>query len=106
MRELENLVVQAILFSSSDTLRPQDLKQTKGPANNTGSAHLPDLCAMDYKPAKEKMLQEFNRRYIGTLLRDTGGNVTRAAQLCGMERQALQQVMRRYGISAKDFRHP
>jgi transcriptional regulator of acetoin/glycerol metabolism len=32
------------------------------------------------------------------------GNVTQAAKTCGLERQALQQIMRRYGISADDFR--
>ncbi len=50
------------------------------------------------------MLREFNRSYIGALLTETGGNVTRAAGMCGMERQALQQLMRRYGISANEFR--
>jgi predicted HTH domain antitoxin len=31
--------------------------------------------------------------------------VTRAAKICGLERQALQQVMRRYGIKADPFRN-
>jgi transcriptional regulator with GAF, ATPase, and Fis domain len=30
--------------------------------------------------------------------------VTQAAKLCGLERQVLQQIMRRYGIKAEDFR--
>jgi transcriptional regulator of acetoin/glycerol metabolism len=32
------------------------------------------------------------------------GNVTQAAKACGLERQALQQIMRRYGITADPYR--
>jgi len=104
VRELENLIVQSILFSPSDTVRPEDVRQKRtlrepgSRAENGADTDLP------YKTAKEKLLKEFNQSYIGALLTRTGGNVTRAAKLCGMERQALQQVMRRYGISAEDFR--
>ena len=30
--------------------------------------------------------------------------VTQAARDCGLERQALQQIMRRYGLTADPFR--
>lgn len=53
---------------------------------------------------KEAVLQQLNREYIGRLLSEAGGNVTRAAAKCGLERQRLQQVMRRYGINADDYR--
>ncbi|MBU1713342.1 MAG: sigma-54-dependent Fis family transcriptional regulator, partial [Proteobacteria bacterium] len=46
----------------------------------------------------------FNKNYISSLLSANRGNVTQAAKLCGLERQALQQIMRRYGIRAEDFR--
>ena len=60
---------------------------------------------LPYKEAKEQTLQSFNTNYINNLLTGSKGNVTRAAKLCGLERQALQQVMRRYGIKADPFRN-
>jgi DNA-binding NtrC family response regulator len=42
--------------------------------------------------------------YISFLLQANSGNVTRAARQCGLERQALQQIMRRYEIKADTFR--
>jgi transcriptional regulator of acetoin/glycerol metabolism len=39
-------------------------------------------------------------------LKKTGGNVTRAARECDLERQSLQQIMRRYNIRAGGFRKP
>ena len=45
-----------------------------------------------------------NPAFIGNLLKAHRGNVTQAAKSCGLERQALQQIMRRYGIKAAKFR--
>ncbi len=104
VRELENVIVQSLLFSSSEKVRPEDLALEKTGGKSTGSAGHADVQELPYKAAKEKVLREFNSGYIGSVLKKTGGNVTRAARMCGMERQALQQVMRRYGISAEDFR--
>jgi DNA-binding NtrC family response regulator len=59
---------------------------------------------LQYKDAKEQTLNLFNKNYISNLLSVSRGNVTQAAKFCGLERQALQQIMRRYGISAEDFR--
>jgi hypothetical protein len=39
-------------------------------------------------------LQHFNQACIGHMLTINSGNVTQAAHACGMERQALQQIMR------------
>jgi transcriptional regulator with GAF, ATPase, and Fis domain len=50
------------------------------------------------------MLWRFHREYLGQLLQRNNGNVTRSARECGLERQALQQIMRRYGMKSKDFR--
>jgi DNA-binding NtrC family response regulator len=58
----------------------------------------------DYKTAKEEMLKAFNSDYIGELLTRFSGNVTQAAKHCGLERQSLQQIMRRYGIKGDRFR--
>jgi DNA-binding NtrC family response regulator len=67
---------------------------------------LEELSSQDlqYKDAKEQTLNLFNKNYINSLLSANNGNVTQAAKICGLERQALQQIMRRYGISAEDFR--
>ena len=103
VREMENLIMQGILFSSGNEIRPQDVglsKETRTPCLVDGSFQ--DL---PYKEAKEQTLQSFNTNYINNLLTASKGNVTRAAKICGLERQALQQVMRRYGIRADPFRN-
>jgi DNA-binding NtrC family response regulator len=102
VRELENLIIQGILFSSGDQIRPSDLGLETG--REAVAAWDPALNGLPYKQAKEKTLQHFNRAYIGHLLSSSNGNVTQAARAGGMERQALQQIMRRFGIDAEKYR--
>lgn len=102
IRELENLIIQGILFSTSDTIMPYDIgihAQTPRPAEC-----LAQMRGLSYKEAKESFLLRFNQTYLGDLLMRTGGNITQAARRSGMERQALQQILRRYAIDADQYR--
>jgi DNA-binding NtrC family response regulator len=102
VRQLENLIMQGILFSSGDEIKLRDINLGDGQTAD----RLPE--AVDshllYRAAKEKKLKEFNHRFIGRLLEANNGNVSRAARQCGLERQALQQIMRRYEIKADIYR--
>ncbi len=102
VREMENLIMQGILFSQGSSIRPRDV----GLENSGGTTCLVDSTFQDlpYKKAKEQALQQFTTHYVHNLLTKSQGNVTRAARYCGLERQALQQVMRRYRIKADPFR--
>jgi DNA-binding NtrC family response regulator len=102
VREMENLIMQGILFCTTDVIHPQDIGLHLETAVETILD--PDYTSMPYKTAKEESLRRFNAAYIGNLLTESGGNVTRAAKMCGLERQALQQIMRRYDIKADAYR--
>ncbi len=108
VRELENTLIQGIIYSESDTIRCSDISfnKKKSPAVTPVQA-LSDSSSFNklpYKEAKEKILKEFNHNYINAALSLTNGNITRAAKLCSMERQALQQIMKRFSIKADKFR--
>lgn len=102
VRQLENQILQGLLFSGEDEIEPHHLNlpesSTACVLRDSEIQHLP------YKQAKEKTLQHFNNAYIGHLLLTYKGNISQAARHCGLERQALQQIMRRFGISAEEFR--
>lgn len=103
VREMENLIIQGILFAGTDEISPRDvdLEKILPLEPRVEQAFLP----LPYKEAKERTLHRFNSNYIGELLAANNGNVTQAARSCGLERQALQQIMRRYGIKADTFRN-
>ena len=102
VREMENVIIQGILYSTTTEITSTDME-----LSNTGTANYNQTDAVQnipYKAAKEENLRQFNHNYIGQLLKAHRGNVTRAARHCGLERQALQQIMRRYALKADDFR--
>ncbi len=104
IRELENVIVQGIMFSKTDQITSKDIELKNKQAPAAPSSGPGSFQGLPYKGAKESALVMFNNDYIGHLLEKTGGNVTQAARECGLERQALQQIMRRYNIRADAFR--
>lgn len=109
VRELQNALRRALVFSKDEVITPADFtpegvlpeEQPLTGAEGTG-----DVTALLYKDAKEKVLEAFNKKYITELLRQTGGNVTLAAQRAGIERQSLQYLMKKQGIVSQDFKTP
>lgn len=103
VRELENVIIRALLFCTSEEITPKDAGADKNIKNNPLTDHISKK-KLPYKNAKEKTLRRFNEEYIGYHLTRSKGNVTQAAKMCGLERQALQQIMRRFEIKAEPFR--
>jgi DNA-binding NtrC family response regulator len=102
VREMENLIIQGILYSAGDDIRPEHVGFSESTDSGMAGAH--HVLHLPYKTAKEEVLSHFNDAYIGEMLTRSQGNVTQAAKKCGLERQALQQIMRRYGIDADLYR--
>jgi len=102
VRELENRIMRGILFSAADEIKPADMEI--GPAIDPASNTAKPNPGLSYKEAKEQALVRFNHSYISHLLSAHNGNVSRAAASCGLERQSLQQIMRRFNIRPEEFR--
>ncbi len=104
VRELENVVIRSILFAPDDEIRPEHAGFLTRSERSTAQGTAPSIENLPYRQAKEEVLQQFHAEYLGELLNRTQGNVTQAARLGGMERQAFQQLLRRYGIRSEAYR--
>jgi len=107
VRELQNTINRAVLLGSGPTIDTKDLMLDVQAQYATDSRS--DLCFdqvqhLDYAGAKEAVLKEFTASYLRAALGRTKGNISLAAKNCGMERQALQRLLRRYQIAISDFR--
>ena len=105
VRELENVLVQGILYSKKNIIVLSDVPlKDAGQKKHGFKESDTSISSLPYKEAKEKVLHEFNHDYIGAKLSMTTGNITRAAKQCHMDRQALQQIMKRFDIDPELFR--
>jgi DNA-binding NtrC family response regulator len=52
----------------------------------------------------EKMTTACQREYLATLLKRCGGNVTRAAEMAGIERESFHRLMRKCGVKSDDVK--
>ena len=55
-------------------------------------------------PADRPTLAELKRRYIGQVLEESGGNVSRAAAVLGVDRRSLYRMLQRYGLTLRAAR--
>jgi DNA-binding NtrC family response regulator len=104
VRELQNFIRRLVVFSPHETIQPEDLRQFASIGEPAFRAVEAGSDLRPYKEMKEELLYEFTATYVNRLLEKTGGNVTRAAELSGLTRAALQKIMRRSEISAGIYR--
>jgi two-component system, NtrC family, nitrogen regulation response regulator NtrX len=89
VRELRNVVERLTILSRSDLIGPVDVDFAE-PAG----ARLPISGDLTLRQARE----EFEREYILAKLRESAGNVSRAADALGVERSNLYRKLNQYGI--------
>lgn len=105
VRELENIIERGVIFCRGNVLQTADLFLEREPEAPEAPNPLPSsLCHLAFKDAKEQMIAIFHRQYIDQLLRDNGGNVSRAAQKAGIQRQYLHRLMKEAGLVTEDYR--
>jgi transcriptional regulator with GAF, ATPase, and Fis domain len=106
VRELENTLVRAMILCGSDLIQPGDLPEELEREEGKEELKLPadreELKQMK-KEAQQKAKEEIEKRFIIEALRQGGGNVMRSAEMVGMDRRQFQNLLRKYGISRKDF---
>ncbi len=96
VRELQNAVQRAVLVSRGPLIEPQDLPD---PFRAAAAERRPEASgAGGFRQAKRRVIEDFERAYIGRALEEAGGNISRAAQAAGIDFKNFHAKMRRYGI--------
>ncbi len=84
VRELENVVERAVIVCEADRIGAEDLSISSYAA----------VAEMNVNPS----LEEMEKTYILRVLKETGGNQSRASQLLGIDRKTLYLKLKKYGI--------
>jgi DNA-binding NtrC family response regulator len=100
VRELEHAIEQAVALTSGPEITLGDLPALVGGR----SADVAADPAGSFRAAKQRMIEQFERQFIGEALARHHGNISKAADDMGMYRQHLQLKLAEYGIDAAAYR--
>ncbi len=95
VRQLRSVVEKLFVLARNDSVEEADVTLSLGSAPAGPPSTSGPFEAADYRDAKKA----FETEFLARKLRDHGGNVTRTAASIGMERQSLQEKIKKLGLS-------
>ncbi|MBI2891936.1 MAG: sigma 54-dependent Fis family transcriptional regulator [Deltaproteobacteria bacterium] len=94
VRELRNAVERALAMAG-----PERPGSSPGPGDQAPMAEaMEPLFQLPIKEAIERWAELFERAYLGDALRRSGGSVSGAARMAGVNRRFVQRMMKRHGM--------
>ncbi len=97
VRELENVMERMCVLETTSRITKEHLPE-RFVINITTNKRGNKLFTFQdtFKESKKAVVEEFERNYIESVLKKTGGNVTKAAEIAGMDRANFKKIYNRY----------
>jgi DNA-binding NtrC family response regulator len=103
VRELENVIERAVILCQDEYIGTKDI-DLKGSLKDQ-SPFFDEVFPLSFKRAKKEILLDFYQRYLSYILAKCGGNVSVAAQRCGVKRQYFYHLLKLANIKPSVFKH-
>jgi DNA-binding NtrC family response regulator len=94
VRELEHVIERAAVLASGPLVLERDL----------AIPHSDSASRWSFQEAKARLIDQFEKSYIRSLLLAHRGNITRAAQAAGKNRRAFFELIRKHHIDVQSFK--
>ncbi len=113
VRELINVVERAVLLCDDSRVTldelPEEISSWRSdPAGDRDGGRAPldeaDWSRLSLAQARASLLESFERRYLGRLLGETGGNLGETARRAGIDRRTLYNKMKRLGLRKESYK--
>jgi len=101
IRELENRIERALIFSKGSSIAPADMFPEKFETSGQEEEVDEEFDTItDYSTAKAS----FEKRYIISLMHKCKGNISQVARIAGRHRPEIYKMIRKYKINPRDFK--
>lgn len=95
VRELQNVIERTYFLSSSNVINESEIPIS---LSKSDSILGDQLLSLNYKDARDQLLQNFEVEYITYYLKKNDGNITRTAEDCGLDRRSIHRLINKYNI--------
>jgi DNA-binding NtrC family response regulator len=100
VRELQNAIEHAVvLLDPGAEIQPEDITMAEGgTVSMNGAYNFDDPAGEKYHSARDRVLADFEKKYLNWLVDRSGTNMSRAAKLAGVDRTTLYRLMEKHGL--------
>ncbi len=95
IRELKHCMESVVLMCRGEIIRPEDLPERMRPLDD-------NELSGDFSEMKSRLLENFEKKYFASIIKEAGGNISKAADLANLSRVYLAKKLKEYGIDAKE----
>jgi transcriptional regulator with GAF, ATPase, and Fis domain len=108
VRELRNAVERVSIFTHHSQISTEDLRHAGIIAVNGDSSTLTAALQMHLRSSdgEKDLLEDVEKRLVELALHETGGNISRAARMLGIDRSALQRRCEKFKIKTAQDERP
>jgi DNA-binding NtrC family response regulator len=100
VRQLKNTIQSLVLLNATGKIEPGDL-----PPEFHADQSVSGIRGR-FKTLKEKTVEDFETRYLVSLMKETAGNITRAAEISGLNRKNLTAKLADLSIDPGRYKKP
>ena len=103
IRELENWVYREFLLADGPVIQIQPINPPQTDRRQRVDRRQLEIDELDYATAKAKALEDFEKKYLASLMAKAKGNVTAAATLAGTERRYFGKLIKKRGLDKSHY---
>ncbi len=96
VRELENTIERMCVLENSSTLTTDHIPEKILIKNDEFTLPKNNYISYTFRDAKQMVINQFEKDYVMSVLRESGNNISKAAKIAGMDRANFKKILNKY----------